>query len=116
MTTTYEELSALRSQLDAVTDQARLRNFLNTYFLGFDDRRVDEQWLDSIFTDDVSVDFPAGSHAGLDGLTDLHMTPADGWRFRQLTIRLVWTHGDPPTREAAPRTAEVEPPRCGGVS
>lgn len=153
MTALEDELARLRCQLDTLTVRADLRDLLDGYFRGFDEGRTDDQWLRTIFAEDVSVTFPGGAHNGFAGpgtlhrqimrrwQSTLHLTSnhlvtldrdvatvhatlaathihraedpgahlhigghveghairlPDGWRFRQLTIRLTWTQGDPP--------------------
>lgn len=64
-------LDMVEDQVRALRDQAELRDLLDRYHRGFDERRCDDAWLRSIFTEDVSVEFPAGTHTGLPGLGDL---------------------------------------------
>jgi hypothetical protein len=71
MSATDEELTTLGPQLGALLDRAEIQDLLDRYVVGIDERRFDDAWFQSIFTDDVLVEFPVGS--------------------------LVWTEGDPPS-------------------
>lgn len=62
-----EELTALPPQLGALLDRAEIQDLLDRYVVGTDERRFDDAWLQSIFTDDVVVEFPVGS-PGAEGL------------------------------------------------
>jgi hypothetical protein len=62
-----------------VADHEQVRQLLAGYFRGFDARRSDEQWLRSLFTEDVSVAFPIGAAKGLAELRLLTRRAIDLW-------------------------------------
>ncbi|MBV9058879.1 MAG: PPOX class F420-dependent oxidoreductase [Pseudonocardiales bacterium] len=49
---------------------AEVRKLVETFFYGYDERHTDAAWLAAIFTEDVTVHFPAGGHTGRDGLDE----------------------------------------------
>lgn len=51
------------ASVEKSADEA-VRQLIEAYFRGFDERRVDQQWLSTIFSEDVTVRFPAGHAAG----------------------------------------------------
>jgi hypothetical protein len=69
----------LHARVAALEDREALRMLLVEYFRGFEAKRSDDAWLQSIFTDDVTVDVPAGTHEGLAGLGDLTGRIAGLW-------------------------------------
>jgi len=62
----------LRARVDALADKDAIRALLIRCFREFEAKRSDDEWLRSIFSEDVRVEFPAGTHEGLAGLGDLH--------------------------------------------
>jgi hypothetical protein len=60
-------------------DRAEIQDLLDSYFVAFEQRRFDDEWVRSTFTDDVVLEFPPGTHAGVDGLAAFHEEIAALW-------------------------------------
>ncbi|MGA8114126.1 MAG: nuclear transport factor 2 family protein [Actinocatenispora sp.] len=58
-------MSARAGPDSGLDDRTAVQDLVHRYFAGFDERRADRAWLDSIVTADVVVDFPVGAHRGL---------------------------------------------------
>jgi hypothetical protein len=56
-----------------------VRNLVETFFYGYDERRTNAAWLASMFTEDVTVRLPAGGHTGCDGLDETLRTIVALW-------------------------------------
>ncbi|HEX3787840.1 MAG TPA: nuclear transport factor 2 family protein [Pseudonocardiaceae bacterium] len=69
---TTDELTQLRAQVQALTDRAEITALLDRYAHTLDQRRFDQEWARSLFTDDVELRFPVGDHQGIDGVADSH--------------------------------------------
>jgi hypothetical protein len=64
-------VQASSTSADEPSVRDAVRELVDTYFHGFDERRNDAPWLASIFAPDVTVRFPAGQGEGLSTLRDL---------------------------------------------
>lgn len=65
-------------RLHRLLDQADLRDLIDRYLYSLDVRGFDEDWAREVFTDDVVLTFPVGSHQGRAGVaefTDAVMRP-----------------------------------------
>lgn len=165
MSAPTDEITALREQVQTLTDRAEITDFINRFARELDERvldprRFDKDWAKSFFTEDAQTTYPVGSFEGLDAVTDgigsamskfvatqhVHanhiveldgdratvrwdllathvlredantqpgdersrfftvgdyyegevVRTADGWRFRRMTLHVVWTKGKPP--------------------
>lgn len=82
-------LGELAAKVARLTDIAALNNLIDRYLAGLDEGLAeggsgfDEVWAASLFTEDVELLFPVGSHRGLAG--------ADGF-LRQIMERWSRTH------------------------
>jgi pyridoxamine 5'-phosphate oxidase family protein len=79
-------LVASRAGLDSRGHQATMapsladvRDLVENFFHGYDQHRTDLEWLASIFTEDITVRFPAGEHTGRDGLDQTLRTIVALW-------------------------------------
>lgn len=84
----------------SVTDGAEVAvpHLVNAYFAGFDDRRHDESWLESIFSDDVIVRFPVGQARGLPRLAEITREAVELW---SATLHQTTNHHVDPTSDGA---------------
>lgn len=60
----------LEARLSALEDRAELLALFDRYLRVPDDDRWERDWLATIFTDDVSLDFGFAAHEGLEGLDE----------------------------------------------
>lgn len=51
-----------------LTDRAELHELFNRYLRTPDEDRFDREWLESLFTDDITVDYTFVRHEGLEGM------------------------------------------------
>lgn len=58
-------LRTLAAQVQALTDRAELADLADRYLRALDDSAFDEAWAHTVFTEDVELDFPPGSHQGI---------------------------------------------------
>ncbi|WP_406734958.1 nuclear transport factor 2 family protein [Streptomyces sp. NBC_01108] len=83
------ELGELAAEVARLSDIAALNNLIDRYLAGLDEGLAegssgfDEAWAASLFTEDVELLFPVGSHQGLAG--------ADGF-LREIMERWSRTH------------------------
>jgi hypothetical protein len=56
--------------LRRLTDRADLADLADRYLRALDGGAFDQEWARSVFTGDVELDFPPGSHQGIDGVAD----------------------------------------------
>lgn len=66
--TTSEQL--LRSEIRALTDRAEITDLFDRYLRSLDDRRFDDVWAASFFTEDASTETPAGRVRGRGAILD----------------------------------------------
>ncbi|KOG85846.1 hypothetical protein ADK38_34415 [Streptomyces varsoviensis] len=59
----------MRDLLDLL-DRSEVSALITRYFADIDERRFTDAWVRSIFTDDVRLEFPIGSHTGAAGLAE----------------------------------------------
>ncbi|HET9254350.1 MAG TPA: PPOX class F420-dependent oxidoreductase [Pseudonocardiaceae bacterium] len=57
----------------------RVRWLAESYFRGFDERRFAEAWLSTIFSDDVTVRFPAGQARGIAEFSEISQRILSLW-------------------------------------
>ncbi|MCP3817861.1 nuclear transport factor 2 family protein [Streptomyces sp. A3M-1-3] len=63
MTSTDDEITALRDRLGELTDRAELRDLFDRYVVSLDligERDYDDDWFRTVFTDDATFTFPIG--------------------------------------------------------
>ncbi|MFD4606335.1 ester cyclase [Streptomyces sp. NPDC058464] len=58
----------MTAELARLTDVLSLRDLAGRYLAGLDEGGFDETWARSLFTEDVEMTFPVGSHRGLAGV------------------------------------------------
>jgi hypothetical protein len=68
MPSTNDDVAALRTQLQVLSDRAEIVALCDRYALHLDKSRGSDSWFDSVFTDDVVLTFPMGEYKGMDGL------------------------------------------------
>lgn len=68
MTNPTDEITALRAQLQALSDRAAISDLCDRYVMHLDKNRDSDAWLDSVFTEDVRLTFPMGEYKGMNGL------------------------------------------------
>lgn len=54
------------------TEKAEISTLLDRYLIGLDSEELDDDWANSLFTDDARVEFPMSRHEGIDGLAGYH--------------------------------------------
>lgn len=81
-----------------------VRDLVDAYFHGFDERRNDAPWLASIFAPDVTVRFPAGEGEGLSTLRDLSERILALWAA---TLHQTSNHQVSPTPDGVAFTAAL---------
>lgn len=88
--------------MSAFEDKLTLRELIDAYFRAFEEARVDTATLQSIFTDDVVVQFPAGSHRGIAGLPEFHLKIITMWErtLHQVTGHHIVIDGDQASAQA----------------
>lgn len=88
--------------MSAFEDKVTVRELIDDYFRAFEEARVDTATLQSIFTEDVVVRFPAGSHRGIAGLPEFHLKIIARWErtLHQVTGHHVVIEGDRASAQA----------------
>lgn len=66
--TTTDAAVTTSDRLRDVADRAAVAELLDRFILALDDHELDDAWLRSVVTDDVSFEFPLGRHDGVEGL------------------------------------------------
>ncbi|MFE5580130.1 nuclear transport factor 2 family protein [Kitasatospora sp. NPDC056531] len=69
------ELTALRGRVAELTDRAEISALIDRYVTLLDtqdENGYDETWPPTVFTDDVLLHFPIGTHEGIDGVARFH--------------------------------------------
>jgi len=64
--------AAVLQTLRRLSDRADLADLADRYLRALDERSFDQAWARSVFTSDIELDFPPGSHRGItdvDGFT-----------------------------------------------
>jgi hypothetical protein len=92
-TEVHAELAALRAQVRELSDRMEITRLLDRYVVLLDTQDAngfDESWPATVFTDDVRLVFPIGSHQGLKGLAAFHHLAKT--RFDR-TLHLSANHG-----------------------
>lgn len=56
---------ALAAQVARLTDHTELRQLIDSYLAGLDEGDFGEAWTKSLFTEDIEMTFPVGSHRGM---------------------------------------------------
>ncbi|MFF1506875.1 nuclear transport factor 2 family protein [Streptomyces sp. NPDC058326] len=115
------------AQLGALLDRTQLSALIDTYASGLDAGRFDEAWARSLFTEDVDLHYPVGSHRGHTGLLSFTREIMERWQRTQhlTTGHLITPHGDRAQLEwnllavhihpdDDPARAGLEPFRIGG--
>ena len=55
---------ALSARLRDVVDRSEIDQLISRHFLSPDDRRTDDAWLESLYTDDFALTVPTGTYTG----------------------------------------------------
>jgi hypothetical protein len=94
-----DELTALREQVAAMADRADVGDLIDRYVASQDERGLDETWARSMFTDDVRLDFPVGSHHGIEDAAAFSAQAIDQWgpTLHVTTNHAIRTDGDTAT-------------------
>jgi hypothetical protein len=69
----------MQRQLRDLLDRDEIANLMQRSTTSFDDRAVDDAWARSVFTDDVELSFPIGSHSGIGGTAAFHRNSTAKW-------------------------------------
>ena len=70
-----DELAALRREVARLRDRAEIEELIDRYTVLLDtqdDHGFDRTWPATVFTDDVRLSFPIGSHQGIGGAAEFH--------------------------------------------
>ncbi|KAB1141363.1 nuclear transport factor 2 family protein [Streptomyces luteolifulvus] len=62
------ELKALAAEIGRLSDLAALGKLVDRYLASLDEGAFHETWARSLFTEDIEMTFPVGSHRGIDGV------------------------------------------------
>lgn len=73
------ELAELVGRVRRLTDRVDLVELIDRYLLSLDEGGFDEAWARSLFTEDVVMDFPVGSHRGIKDVTGFTAQIMDRW-------------------------------------
>lgn len=69
------DLAALRHQVRELTDRAAISELIDRYVVLLDtqdENGFDESWPRTLFTEDVRLHFPIGTHEGIPGVAEFH--------------------------------------------
>jgi hypothetical protein len=72
----FSELAVLRRQVRELTDRAAISELIDRYVVLLDtqdENGFDESWPRTVFTEDVRLHFPIGTHEGLAGVAEFHL-------------------------------------------
>ncbi|WP_324788393.1 nuclear transport factor 2 family protein [Streptomyces sp. H51] len=61
--------AALAAEVARLADLAALQHLIERYLASLDEGVFDESWARSLFTEDIEMTFPVGSHQGITGVT-----------------------------------------------
>jgi hypothetical protein len=93
MTAKHDDTTTLVEAVRSLTDRAEISELIDRYITAFDvltERPRDDAWYRNIFTDDVRLTFPVGSHRGITGLAEFQRTAKAKWaRTHHLTSNYV---------------------------
>lgn len=65
-----DALAALAAEVRKLSDRAALTDLADRYLRQLDVGVFDQEWARSVFTEDVELDFPPGSHRGVEGVDE----------------------------------------------
>ncbi|MEU6143260.1 nuclear transport factor 2 family protein [Streptomyces sp. NPDC047081] len=65
--------------VDARQVDSEISGLLDRYVLGLDYDKLDDEWADGLFAEDVVIEFPVSRHAGIDGLVEYHQRALAMW-------------------------------------
>jgi len=111
-TATDEEFAVLRGELRLLTDRSAISQLIDLYVITLDTldkQRYGESHYQSIFTEDVLLEFPVGEFVGLTGLDDFHRENKAEWATTHhlSANHLVDIHGDRATARAQVESTHV---------
>lgn len=92
--------AALAAQVARLTDLAELKQLADRYLASLDEAVFDEAWAGSLFTDDIEMTFPVGSHRGISGVAAFTAEIMERWGRTH-------HHGSDSSAELAGDRAEV---------
>jgi SnoaL-like domain len=72
MSSTDDDIAALRAQVRVLSDRAEITRLCDSYVMHLDKDRGNNSWFDSVFTDDVRLTFSWGEFEGMAGLAEFH--------------------------------------------
>jgi hypothetical protein len=121
-----DEVAALRREVHRLRDRAEISELMDRYTVLLDtqdDHGFDGTWPATVFTDDVRLHFPIGTHHGIAGVAEFHyrakvrfartihlsgnhVVQLDGDRAR-VRCHMVATHVHHPSPEAPDRIGEL---------
>ncbi|MDR3081393.1 MAG: nuclear transport factor 2 family protein [Streptomyces sp.] len=76
-------MSGSRAASQGAVDRAELRELFDRYVVALDtvaERGLDDGWFRTVFTEDVELTFPIGSHRGVAGFAAFQRTARTWWR------------------------------------
>ncbi|MER0446325.1 nuclear transport factor 2 family protein [Streptomyces sp. Edi4] len=76
-------MSGERTATRDAADRAELRELFDRYVVALDsvaERDLDDDWFRTVFTEDVELSFPIGSHHGVAGYAAFQRTARAWWR------------------------------------
>ncbi|MFC5744412.1 nuclear transport factor 2 family protein [Actinomadura rugatobispora] len=66
----------LLPRLQDTADRSEIEQAINRHFLSPDDRRADDAWFDSVYTEDFVLIVPTGTYTGREGMREALRTSA----------------------------------------
>jgi SnoaL-like domain len=107
-----DEITRLRREVRTLTDRADLTALLDRFALGLDNPDLDacdEDWYRTLFTEDVRLELPNGSHHGTAGLPEFFSGPKRAWArtHHLVTNRVLDLDGDRATGRANAHATHV---------
>ena len=62
------DLQTMHEELRVLTDRAEITDLVDRLLLSLDERKLDESWARSTFTEDIRSETPLGDHEGLQAM------------------------------------------------
>ncbi|MFD1659491.1 ester cyclase [Streptomyces caeni] len=72
-------LDQIAEQVRTLSDRASLSELVDRYMVTLDEGPFDDDWAKSLFTEDISLVFPVGSHQGIAGAADFTQKIMNRW-------------------------------------
>ncbi|MFE5580153.1 nuclear transport factor 2 family protein [Kitasatospora sp. NPDC056531] len=109
---TQERIGRLEEQLRDLTDRSLIGALIDRFVSGLDHPNpqwCDETWYRSLFSEDIVLDMPNGTHRGIAGMPDFFGGPKTQWArtHHMTTNHLIEVAGDMATGRANVQATHV---------